>query len=442
MTTYNLTMRRRTPPQKRISESTKRFNVAVWGRQSGKTTFGLDKMLFRPLQGRPNGIYWYILQTYSAAQVAFKRYLKMIEHTPLLVNYNKSDKLVTLINGATIHFKSGKNYQDLRLETLDGAIIDEVRQQHADLWPMIIRPMLGRRKGWCDFLSTTNGFDHFKDIYDYALTQAEDWATFQAPSSEAPWWDAKEIEGAKSTMSEDVFAQEILAEFREIGIGKAYKNHNTVLHSRLENPFGMRGMLYSPYLPIIVGLDFNVSLMCWVMGQRQGNEWYWADEIALENTDTEQCAKVLVQKLERHQAMLHNPMPPVILVGDASGRSRKTSAVGQTDYLIIERILKEAGIRYENRTPTENPFVKDRINTVNSLLKAADGSIHMWYHPLNCKRLKKDLERVKWKQGGDQAILDKSDAELTHASDAMGYPVTLLSDVFNTRPGKMRVILR
>ena len=36
---------------KRISQSIKRFNVASWGRQSGKTTFGLDKMIYKPLQG-------------------------------------------------------------------------------------------------------------------------------------------------------------------------------------------------------------------------------------------------------------------------------------------------------------------------------------------------------------------------------------------------------
>lgn len=439
---YNLMMRHRTPPQKRISASRKRFNVAVWGRQSGKTTFGLDKTIFAPLRGRSGGVYWYVLQTFAAAEVAFKRYLRLIDQTPIFKSKNKSDKWVELCNRATVHFKSGKNYQDLRLETLDGVVIDEVRQQHPDLWPMIIRPMLGRRKGWCDFLSTTNGFDHFKDIYDYALAHSDEWATFQAPSTEAPWWTQSEVESARGTMSEDVFAQEIQADFREIGVGKAYKNHNSAIHGRLDNPFAIRGMEWSPFLPFIVGLDFNVGLMVWVIGQKKGYDWYWGDEIALENTDTEQCAKVLAEKIKRHQSMLFNTMPPVVLVGDASGKARKTSAVGQTDYLIIERVLREHNIPFENRTPSENPGVKDRVNCVNSVLRAADGSVHMWYHMTRCKHLKRDCERVKWKQGADGAFLDKkSDPKATHASDAMGYPVTLLSDMLKRPVGKMRVLM-
>lgn len=429
-----LQMRHRTPPQKRISQSTSRFNIAVWGRQSGKTTYGLDKCLFKPLQSRDNGVYWYILQTYGAATVAFRRYFKMVQGTPLLVDSNKSERFIQLMNGATIFFKSGKNFEDLRAETLDGAVIDEVRQQHADLWPMVIRPMLSRRKGWCDFLSTTNGFDHFKDLYDFALIHPDEWSVFHAPSTEAPWWTEEEITSAKTTMSEDVFAQEILAEFREIGAGKTYKNHG--VHNQLaENPFAVRGYEWSPYLPIIVGLDFNVGICAWELGQVKAGDFYFGDEIALENTDTEQMAVVLAERVKDHR-------PGIILVGDASGNARRTSAVGETDYKIIKKVLQSKGIHYEDKTPTENPGVKDRVNCVNSMLKAADGSVHLRYNPVRCKYLKRDFERVKWKQGADGAFLDKSDPLATHASDAMGYPVTLFSNVFRERPGRMRVIVR
>lgn len=429
-------MRQRTPPQIRISQSLKRFNIGVWGRQSGKTTFGLDIMITRPIQGRKGGVYWYILQTYSAAKIAFHRYLKLIKDTPIFKGKNKSELWVELCNGAIIHFKSGKNFEDLRAETLDGVVIDEVRQQHKELWSMIIRPMLTKRKAWAYFLSTTNGFDHFKDLCDFAHEHENEWSVFQAPSTEAPWWTPEEIQSARATMSEDVFAQEILAEFREIGVGKAYKGHH-IHNQSLTNPFcGGRGVdLWSPYLPIIVGLDFNVGLMVWELGQKKGDDFYYGDEIAIENTDTEECAKVLVEKVKDHK-------PGVILVGDASGNSRKTSAVGQTDYSIIKKLLKDNNIHFEDRTPKENPFIKDRINCINSALKAADGTIRLKYHPIRCKYLKRDFERVKWKQGTEGAILDKSDPLATHASDAAGYPVALFADVFKSKPGIMRTISR
>lgn len=422
----------RTKPQIKLDASVTRFNVAAWGRQSGKTTGGLFKILKKSLKGRSDGNYWFILQTYSAAKIAYRRFKKL--SAPLIIDKSDTELKVILRGNRSIFFKSGKNFEDLRAETLDGAIIDEMRQQHPDLWPMVIRPMLSRRKGWCDFLSTTNGFDHFYDLYSFAQSRPNEWTVFHAPSTESPWWTAEEILSARATMSDDVFAQEILAEFREIGAGKTYKNHG--IHNQLiENPFAVRGYEWSHYLPIVVGLDFNVGLCVWTMGQVKAGDFYFGDEIALENTDTEQMAIVLAERVKDHRA-------GVVLVGDASGNARRTSAVGQTDYQIIKKVLQSKGILFEDRTPKENPGVKDRVNCVNSLLKAADNSVHLWYNPQRCRYLKRDFERVKWKQGADGAFLDKSDPLATHASDAAGYPICLYANVFRERPGKMRVIVR
>lgn len=432
-----LNLRHRTPPQKRISESLARFNVGVWGRQSGKTTYGLDKLIYRPLQGRPYGKYWYILQTYSAARVAFDRYKQVYLQSPGLFarKPHESQLSFTLINGAEVAFKSGNNYQDLRAQTLDGAIIDEVRQQHKDLWPLVIRPMLARRKGWCDFLSTPNGFEHFYDLYEFAKAHPEEWATFHAPSSEAPWWTEEEIASARSSMTDDEFAQEILAEFREIGVGKAYKKHG-LWNQETQNPLAIRGMTWSPYLPIVVGLDFNVALMAWQLCQHRAGDFYFGDEIAVENTDTEEMAKLLCEKVKGHK-------PGVILIGDATGNARKTASVGKTDYSIIISQLKAHGIPCRNLTPEANPPVKDRVNMVNSRLKAADGSVHLFYHPTKCKRLKKDFERVATKTGTDGFILDqKKDPLLTHASDGAGYVIAYYAPEWRKSVGTLKVIPR
>lgn len=423
-----------TPPQKRLFESKKRFTTSCFGRQSGKTTTGILRTIVRPLQGRPGGIYWYILQTHSAAEVAFNRYWDRVRGTKILKEKpNESEKFCRLVNDAIVFFKSGENYEDLRVETLDGVVIDEYRQQHPDLWSKVVRPMLARHQGWADILSTPNGFEHFYDLCERAKVDPE-WDFFQAPSTEAPWWTEEEIKSARSEMSEDEFAQEILAEFREMGVGKTYKNHSSILHGSLINPFTGSDS-WSPYLPIIVGLDFNVGLMCWELGQHKGGDWYWRDEIAIKNTDSDECARVLVEKIRGHK-------PGVVLIGDASGKARKTSAVGKTDYSIITQALSDAGIKYQNLTPEDNPAVKDRINAVNSRLKSADGSTHAWYHPINCKYLKRDLEKVKWKEGADGAILDKSDPLSTHASDAAGYPMTYYSEMLKTNPGILQVIQR
>lgn len=391
-------------------------------------------MIERPLLGRPEGIYWYILQTHAAAEVAFNRYLRFASKAQgFIKDKNESEKSITLLNDAHLFFKSGQNFEDLRVETLDGCVIDEYRQQHPDLWSKVVRPMLARHKGWCDILTTPNGFDHSKDLCDFALEHEQEWGVFHAPSTEAWWWTPQEVASAKETMSEDEFAQEILAEFREMGAGKAYKNHGSWNQSK-SNPF-CSYQTYSPHLPIVVGLDFNVGLMCWELGQVRGPDSYWADEIAVSNTNSEECAKVLVEKVAGHKS-------GVILIGDSSGNANKTSAVGKTDYSLIIRVLRDSGISFRNLTPDSNPHVKDRINCVNGRLKAADGSVHLWYNPTTCKYLKRDFERVKWKEGTSGAILDKADPLATHSSDAMGYPVAYYSDLLKQQVGTLKVVSR
>lgn len=440
-----LKLRKRTPAQKRIHESKKRFNVACWGRQSGKTTTGLDKKLYRPLQGRPEGVYWYILQTHDAAEVAFNRYWKMFDGARdlLLKKPNESEKLVTLCNRATVFFKSGENYEDLRAETLDGVIIDEYRQQHPDLWPRVIRPMLARHKGWADFYSTPNGFDHFYDLYQFALLHADEWGVFHAPSTEAWWWTPQEIASAKAQMSEAEFAQEILAEFRDLTQGKAYVNYGK--HNELtQNPFAKAGELISPYLPICIGPDFNLNPMAWTLAQVRSGQSYFFNEIYLKNSHTQEAAKELVTRiLEWKSAGLVKANPNVIVSGDATAKAGQRAAAAQSDYDIFFKALRDAEITYENRTPESNPHVKDRVNTVNAKHKAADGSVHSWLHPAHCKYLKRDYERVVWKSG-TSAILDQTtNPELTHLSDGAGYLMHALTPIEGIRQvGGLRVIMR
>src|SRR6185503_20326410 len=90
---------------------------------------------------------------------------------------------------------------------------------------------------------------------------------------------------------------------------------------------------------------------------------------------TFEAAEVLVIKLQEYG------IKQITICGDATGKANKTSASGETDYKIICAALDAAKIRWENITPEGNPLIKDRVNTFNAHLKAADGSVHFWLHP-------------------------------------------------------------
>lgn len=401
-------------------------------------------MFKKPLEGPRRAIYWHVLQTYAAAEIAFNRYVALFPKStwPYLwaKRPNESEKTVFLTGQRQIHFKSGHKFQDLRAETLHGAIIDECRQQRKQLWFEIMRPMLGRYKGWCDFYSTPNGYDWVYDLYQTAQGDPE-WARFHSSSAEAWWWTPEEIESARRSTSEPVFAQEYLAEFRSLTSGRVYYSFGE--HSkRLDCPwYSFRD--WSPYHSVIVGMDFNVNPMHWTLGQTANHFWWWFDEIHLPDSNTPEAADVLVQKISLMKAAGYQPPDAdVILCGDQTAERRDTRGPG-SDYSIIHQKLKAAGIRYRDATPKINPAVRDRVNAVNARCKSTTGEVAMWFHPGQCKYTIHDMERVVWKDSAKDFVLDPGkDGDLTHASDSIGYPVAEMSPIRDIVHTKLKIITR
>jgi hypothetical protein len=84
-----------------------------------------------------------------------------------------------------------------------------------------------------------------------------------------------------------------------------------------------------------------------------------------------------------------------------------------TDYQIMQDIIKPVDIRIK-----PNPLVINRINAVNAKLKNAKGERYLFINR-NCKHLIRDFEQVTYKEKSRD--IDKSDLNLTHISDALGY---------------------
>ena len=242
-------------------------------------------------------------------------------------------------------------------------------------------------------------------------------------------------------MSEAEFAQEILAEFRNLTQGNAYHNLGDY-NLREQNPFASLGDTVNPYLPVDLQCDFNVRPIGWVMAQRKpGQGSHYFDEVfLLTKSHTEEAAREFVERFKKLNVKCH---PQVRVTGDATGRASKSSASGNTDYSILFQILKDNNISFEDVTPQSNPLVKDRVNTVNARLRSASGETQITLNPKKCINLYKDLQTVLWKEGAS-AILDQTtDPTKTHLSDALGYgecvfnPLVPIGDV-----GSLRMVRR
>lgn len=419
-----------------LARQTHRFRISAWGRQSGKSTIANNEIIGETWRNK-NHTYWFMSPTYDNAAVQYDRMLWNLRNCiGVIKRKSDSDLYLETRSDSTLWYKSGEILENLRSETLNGVVVDEVRNQHPKLWSMVLRPMLATTKGWGSFISTPNGFDHFYDLWNDA--EALGWFRLQAPSTCNPLIDEREMQDAKLIMTPEEFAQEYGAEFVNIYQGKAYHAFS-VRNMVTENPISTEAV--HPMLPVIVGLDFNVNPMAWTLSQKRVDTFYVFDEIFIKNTHTEQAARVLVERLIEHHP--HIKKVGVILCGDASGNANKTSASGKTDYDLVCMALDEAGIPWTNVTPDANPPVKDRVNTVNSKLCNANNEVNLFIHE-RCKNLRKDFERVAWKEGATGAILDqKTDPMLTHLADSVGYVLMALSPLrVNSGSTTLRVVRR
>jgi len=412
-----------------------RFLVIAFGRQSGKSTWANNHILRRAWE-RP-GVYWYLASRYDSAETQYRRAKHALTRSGAITRHHDTKLELCLRSGSAIRYQSGKVLHDLRGDTLHGVVVDEMRQQHRDLWSQVLNPMLATTGGWAAIVSTPNGYDHFYDLAQRARTGEEGWAYFNAPSTCNPRFTQAEFDRSRREMSQAEFRQEILAEFVNLTQGSAYTFTQDLITDR--HPFNIYGGDVHPHLAVHLYCDFNVRPLSWVIAQYHpvfGH--YCLDEIFLtQRTNTEEGAREFVERYRRL-----GTTASVRIVGDATGKSLKTSASGETDYSILFQVLRDAGIAHENLTPDANPGVKDRVNAVNARLKPADGKPRIRIHP-RCKNLIRDLERVVWKEGASAILDQKTDPLLTHLSDALGYGVMVFDPIQGVAEvGSLRVLSR
>jgi len=165
----------------------------------------------------------------------------------------------------------------------------------------------------------------------------------------------------------------------------------------------------------ILSFDFNVNPMCAVLIGIKENLRVQEEEFILNKSNTGELCDLIIDRFKQDRFFY-----PIIITGDASGRKTTTNSTGVSDYLIIKNKFDAAGIEYYMHIPEQNPFVRDRVNFVNNLFEKNHFLINE-----KCKQSIKDRELVIWKAGSDKFIIDKTNPELTHLSEAADYGLWL-----------------
>jgi hypothetical protein len=126
------------------------------------------------------------------------------------------------------------------------------------------------------------------------------------------------------------------------------------------------------------------------------------DEIVVETADTNDVAQEFKQRYG---------IENVIVYGDPAGQARDTRSKA-TDYMI----LKDLGFK-KQKVARAHPPIRERHNTVNALLKNAEGDIRVKIHP-RCKTLIKGLDTVRLRDGAQYL---EEETYWQHVTTAFGY---------------------
>lgn len=189
----------------------KRFAVVVAHRRFGKTVAALNHLIREAvLNDKETPRYAYIAPTYGQAKRVAWDYL--VKYTDPLGGTNNISELRVDFWGRRIQLYGSDNPDSLRGQFFDGVIIDEVGDQNPKIWTDIVRPALTDRKGWCLFIGTPKGHNHFKELRDRAEKE-DGWGLLEFKASETGVVDDTELKAAKNEMGEDKYRQEFECSF-------------------------------------------------------------------------------------------------------------------------------------------------------------------------------------------------------------------------------------
>jgi hypothetical protein len=379
------------PTQQIVANDPHRFRVVVSGRRWGKTTLAIREMC--KIAKDPGKDVYYIAPTYRMSRtIIFKRLKQKLLDLRWVSKINETNLEFTLKNGSTIALKGADNPDSLRGVSLSAAIFDEFAFMDESVFYTVIRPALADQQGSALFITTPIGKGNWAFELFNMQEKHKDWKSFQFTTLQGGFVSEEEIEAARNEMSEQQFKQEFEASFVTASnlVAWAFSREHNI--KRLENP-DLR------YLHI--GVDFNNSPITAAIYVQQGEEMYQIDEIHMLNSHTQELADEILRRY---------PKSKITVYPDPSGRQRKTSAGGATDFTILE----SAG--FTVKAPFKHDPVRDRINSYNARLCNSNGIRRLFIDP-RCKYTVESLEKFCFKTGTQ--VPDKG--EWDHMFDAASY---------------------
>lgn len=393
-----------TYPQKQFVLSAKPHPAIVAGLGAGKSRAATMRLLLLML-GNPGINTLYTMPTYDLLKLrAIPGFVDDLNMLGLPHSLNKSDYSITIAGLGTVYFRSYDNPNRLIAFEVAHSVADELdvlsKEQASVVWRKISERTRQPSKVPNSIAAVTTpdqGFSGF--VYDRWVVRADDSTELiKASTLSNPYLPEGYVDQIRANYDPALAEMYINGEFVSLTANKVYHYFDRERHaSRREPQQGDR---------LHIGVDFNVGGCCAVVFVIEDGNPIAVDEFVSHDT------RDIINNLQsRYSGM------DVTLYPDASGKSERTNASASD----ID-ILQNAGFRVD--APQSNPFIRDRINAVNSLL--AHGRIGVNIE--RCKNFVQAMETQGYNDRGDPEKFNSHPA-IDDWVDGAGYCLSFLFPV-------------
>jgi hypothetical protein len=350
---------------------------------------------------------------------------------PMQVKLQNYNGIISISNGAAVVGWSLDNPDSLRGTEYLWFWIDETRDTRFESFTTLLERLRGYDRMYpgapyrARITTTPNGYNWLYDVF--AGPNKWPGSRYISCSSYDNLFISEDYAATlESRFTKTLAQQQIYAAFTNLAAGRAFE------FQRNRNG---KTLPYDPAYPLVLSMDFNVAPLCGVvlqMNKRARMAWV-VDEVCIpERGQTRDACDVFIDKWgkaikENEDVELEQGAHKVQFWGDTNGDNRDTRG-SVSDIQIMQQTLDSYFGRTKNMTQPKDR-VKNGVNAVNCLLNPSKGEPRLFVDIDRCPVLVRDLEQVSWEPGTTK--LAKDNDLLTHAADALRYPIAGTFPVVN-----------
>ena len=404
-------------PQSQFLAMDKKFRAYVAGFGSGKTWVGCGAIM-KHLATYPKVNSGYFAPTFGQIRDIFYPTIEEVaQDWGFSVKINSSNKEVHVYRNkryrGTIICRSMDNPESIIGFKIGHALCDELdvmpTQKATIAWRKIIARMRYKIDGLRNGVDVTTTPEGFKFVYQQFVKAVREkpeletlYGLIQASTydNEANLPDDY-IDSLRQSYPEQLIEAYLNGQFVNLNSGTIYNNFNRTLNHT--------DLVMDSSEPLYIGMDFNVMNMSAVTHIVRGGNPYAVDELKGVR-DTPEMARVLSERYSGHN---------IIIYPDASGANTTSKNASESDI----SILRKNGFRVE--VGARNPYVKDRILSMNGMFCNMDGERRYFVNTKKCPAYTECLEQQAYDPNGNPDKLGGFD----HLNDAAGYFINRLYPV-------------